>query len=66
MKTYNEFKSKSFDWLKNSSGIPTTLRYVMAWEPEFDCNTEIAIKYYENDRHIFSQCIRKFSKYKIT
>lgn len=66
MKTYNEFKSKAFDWLRHSSGLTTSLRYVMSWEPEVDCNTEIAIKYYKHDRHIFSQCVRKYSKYKIS
>lgn len=67
MKTYNEFRSKAFDWLgKSNPGLKTALRYVMSWEPEYDCNTELAFMYWQKDVHTFSQCIRRFSKYKIT
>jgi len=65
MKTQNEFRLKDFSWLETPE-LRCALLYIMAWEPEFDLNTEIAMKYYEHDRHIFSQSIRKFSKYKIT
>lgn len=65
MKTYNEFRSKAFDWLEFAC-LKTALRYVMSWELDIDCDTEMSIAAYEQDRVIFSHCIRRFSKYKIT
>lgn len=64
MKTLNEIFIPKH--LASNIRVFMTLRKLMCWEPEVDCDTEISRLFYWIDRENYSIAVRNFSKYKIT